>query len=181
VKVDPPMTTTEEPISENVIPPAVTAWVVGLNAKVRVAPPTPSPVESMVRVWPFITVVAGVAFGPMVSVTLSTTARVEPSSVIERPPTIPSWVPDGWEGPPNVEPSKVIPDGPIVMVAPLTTSVVMGTFEPYVNVDPSMTATVLPIAENTCPPTMTKFDERGLDGVTVVWSNITPPDPKVRV
>ncbi len=95
MNVDPPITTTEEPISENVIPPAVTAWVVGLNRKVRVAPPTPRPVESMVRVWLFITVVVAVAFGPMVSVTLWTTARVEPSSVIVRPPTIPSWVPDG--------------------------------------------------------------------------------------
>jgi hypothetical protein len=60
----------------------------------------------MVREWPFITVVVGVAFGPMVSVTVSTTPRVEPSSVIERPPTIPSWVPDGWEGPPNVNRQK---------------------------------------------------------------------------
>jgi hypothetical protein len=29
VNVDPLITTAEEPISENVVPPAVTAWVVG--------------------------------------------------------------------------------------------------------------------------------------------------------
>jgi hypothetical protein len=67
------------------------------------------------------------------------------------------------------------------MVSLLITPVATGIFGPYVNVDPSMTATVLPMAENTCPPTMTKFDERGVGGATVVWSNITPPDPKVRV
>jgi hypothetical protein len=157
VNVVPPITTSEEPISEKVIPPAVTACVVGLKGKVKVAPPTPSPVEAIVKVCPFRTVVVGVALGPMVIVTPSTTARVEPSSVIERPPTIPSWVPVGWDGPPRVVPSKETPDGPMVIVSPFTTSVVTGTLGPYVNVDPLMTATVLPIAENTCPSTTTNF------------------------
>ncbi len=50
-------------------------------------------------------------------------ANVEPTSVTDIPPAMPSWVSLVCAAPPRVVPSNEIPIGPIVMVSPLNISV----------------------------------------------------------
>ncbi len=61
VNVFPPMTAIEEPISENVIPPAVIICVVGLNGTVKVAPPADTPLGPIVTGIPLMVVTVGFA------------------------------------------------------------------------------------------------------------------------
>ena len=81
VKVVPPISTSDEPISKKVMPPAVTSCVVGLNGNVNVvdrlmvSPPGPA-----VIVFPSIVAVLFGASGPTVRVMPSITAIVEPIS-----------------------------------------------------------------------------------------------------
>ncbi len=60
-----------------------------------------------------------------------------------------------------------MPDGPMVMDSPFTTSVVVAMPAPYVIVEPPRTTIELPMAENGSPSRITVFDAV-LTGAAVV-------------
>ncbi len=149
--VVPPITAIVEPISWNVIPPAVTDVVVGLNGYSSVVPSRARPLEPTAMVCPRMTAVVGVAFGPMVRVYPSIIASEEPSSVIERPSAERVLV--GLKGYSSTVPPRSRPLEPAVIVCPEIVAVVGVALGPTVRVIPSTTARVEPTSVMERPPT----------------------------
>jgi hypothetical protein len=139
VNVLEPITTKLGPTSENVIPPAVMAFVVMAGGAMVVppGPAIPTPLGPMLIVWPFMISVVGVASAPSVMVWLPRTTMPEPISEKVTPAAVRTWVGPaglafcGWK---TVVPLLLTPLGPIVYVCPLTVTVVGFAAGPTVNV-----------------------------------------------
>ena len=82
----------------------------------------PIPDGPMLMVCPLIMVVLGVEPGPNVNVLPEIITILDPTSVIVTPPATPIATPE-LETPPRVVDPRLIPEGPIVRVSPLKTSV----------------------------------------------------------
>jgi hypothetical protein len=98
VKVLEPITTKLDPISEKVMPPAVTACVcAGAGGARMVPPPIPTPPGPILTVTPSMTSVVGVACAPRVKVLPPIIATKEPISVNVIPAAVMTCV---WPGDP---------------------------------------------------------------------------------
>jgi hypothetical protein len=130
----------------------------------------------MLMVCPLMTLVVGVAPGPILNVVPSMTAMVEPSRNVRPPAVIVE------NGPPNggmVVVANPMPSGPMLIVCPLTTLVVCVAPGPIVNVVPSITATEEP-SKNVIPPAVIVENGPPKGGMVVV-ANPMPSGPILMV
>lgn len=138
VKVIDPITTRLAPISENVMPPAVTASVCmargGGATVVPPAPAMPMPPGPILTVTPLTTSVVGDAWAPSVKVLEPRTTTLDPISEKVRPAAVTTCVGFPFGGGKSVVPWLPTPLGPMLNVWPWTTTVVGAAAGPRVKV-----------------------------------------------